>query len=90
MEGEKSARYSLFLIGKLYEQNCLFPSLPIYVPTDDWNAVFGKVSIKGRLSILEGGDILFIGGTVARDDCCPRVAVKCSTYHSSFDSLYTI
>ena len=55
--------------------------------------MFGYVSDKGRLLIIESDDTRFltgIGGTVTKDDFCAGVAIKCSIHHSRLNSVYAI
>ena len=62
--------------------------MSIHVSTDDQN-----VLDKGRYLFIKGSGVRFITGigwTIARDDCCSVVAVKCSTHNTQLDSFYAI
>ena len=68
-----------------------FAFMSIYVSADDQNVVFGNVSLKWKYLVTEGSDVRLITGmcsrTVARDDRCSGVAIKCSAHHSWLDFL---
>ena len=55
--------------------------------------MFGNMSSKVRQLIVEGDYIRFIndiGGTVARDEHCTGVAIKCRAHNSFLGFLYGI
>ena len=66
-------------------------NVSIHIYSDDENVVFGNVSDKRRYQVIKGGDVRFIiciGWTVARDDCCAAVAIKCSPLGWIFSRLF--
>ena len=88
----KNLQYSPFLFDELYKQNLLFPSLSMwaFMPQPMF-VVFGNVSDKGKLIIVEVDDVCFFPGfcgTVARDNCCVGIAIKWNI--SFFSMLFNI
>ena len=70
-----------------------FAYLSIHNSSDDYTALFGNMSDKGKYLVVEADDICFITvilRTVIRSDCCTEVSVKCSTPHSPLECLDTM